>query len=115
MDGSTECLPEDADLLGFLPLRAYYQQLDASSLREVLKGKKIPISEQMAVRAARIASCAKGLADDSRVDFFRFDENDGKFVLTDQESKVYHPLVHSFTIVGYNNPQPLCRKRKCED
>ncbi|TPX63158.1 hypothetical protein SpCBS45565_g06822 [Spizellomyces sp. 'palustris'] len=87
MDGSIDCLPEDADLLGFLPLRNYYQQLDMESIEDVLKDRQSAVSDQMAIRMARVARFAMKLSEDERIDFFRFNETDGTFNMLDEDAK----------------------------
>ncbi|TPX54472.1 hypothetical protein PhCBS80983_g05917 [Powellomyces hirtus] len=86
MDGSTECLPEDVELLGMTPLRNYYSNLTSDSMQSMLNDNIAPNGALLA-RIARIASFAKTLADDERVDMFRFHESDGTFEVVDETSK----------------------------
>ncbi|KAI8819308.1 uncharacterized protein EV422DRAFT_598628 [Fimicolochytrium jonesii] len=101
MDGCSDALPEDVELLGLPPLRPFYRKLNPKSLESVVAGENLCLSvsdtqiaaEQnvddvrLTARVARIAQFAKKLAEDDRVDLFRFDEAEGMFFVADQQSK----------------------------
>ncbi|KAJ3166223.1 hypothetical protein HDU88_003446 [Geranomyces variabilis] len=84
MDGSTECIPDDRDLLGFSPLRKYFATLTAGSIRAVLDpAMPIAATTTTMTRIARIASFSKRLADEPSIDQLRFDATTGRFVVSD--------------------------------
>ncbi|KAJ3008419.1 hypothetical protein HKX48_008548 [Thoreauomyces humboldtii] len=100
MDGMAECLAEDVDLLGLVPLRAYYGKLSSASLRAVLHnasdvqadnaGKPATTTASTGgthVRVARIAALANHLATQPEPDAFRFDDATGRYVVLDRDAK----------------------------
>ncbi|KAI9097088.1 hypothetical protein DFS34DRAFT_650459 [Phlyctochytrium arcticum] len=89
MDGSTECLREDVLLLGFSPLRSYYQLLDKRSVLDALQEDPSIESQnnQIAVQLSRIALLIKQLSESQSTDIIKFDETEGVFVVLDEKSK----------------------------
>ncbi|KAI8590705.1 hypothetical protein BDZ88DRAFT_84347 [Geranomyces variabilis] len=84
MDGSTECIPDDRDLLGFSPLRKYFATLTAGSIQAVLDpAMPTAATTTTMTRIARIASFSKRLADEPSIDQLRFDATTGRFVVSD--------------------------------
>ncbi|KAI8995163.1 hypothetical protein BC832DRAFT_596061 [Gaertneriomyces semiglobifer] len=88
MEGSTEAVPEDADLLGLIPLRPYYAKLSSASLVTILQGRSQSASDQMAVRLSRIAHFTSVLANDPGLPFFVLDETDGSFIVVDDAHRL---------------------------
>ncbi|KAI8847217.1 hypothetical protein BC829DRAFT_250720 [Chytridium lagenaria] len=90
MDGSSECLPEDLDLLGVGIFQGFVKRLTEMSVVREVKGVGVGVEvERVSARVSRIANVAKMMSENKEVTaFFVFDEKmDARFVVLDAESK----------------------------
>ncbi|KAJ1536997.1 hypothetical protein HK096_005303 [Nowakowskiella sp. JEL0078] len=99
INGSSECLPEDKDLLGTAILNQYYlQNIDKESLKKVLESKttwgeswspgRWEDGEGFVLqRVARFSELAGKMSEDDKCEFFQFDSNAGKFIVADEQTK----------------------------
>ncbi|KAJ3105262.1 Protein smg7 [Phlyctochytrium planicorne] len=89
MDGSSECLPEDVELLGLSPFNDYYKKLSQRSTERAVKDLPNPQAEQLQVRISRIGNLAKVMSEDKeKTPFLVFEEKrEARFVVLDDETK----------------------------
>ncbi|KAI9204919.1 uncharacterized protein BJ171DRAFT_504084 [Polychytrium aggregatum] len=92
MDGCTQALPEDEELLGLAPLRAFYDHLDLTSIAKLLacpsgSGTLRSFAESVANRVSRIANVVKVLSEDDGNAIFKYAEAEGRFIVMDDSTK----------------------------
>jgi len=87
IDNTVEYLPEDCELLGFLPLRNYYSSMDLKSVNQVLNNdKSLDNRNQFYIRIGRIQTFIKYLVQ-KYPDKYKYDENEEKYLICDEEYK----------------------------
>ncbi|ORX53385.1 hypothetical protein BCR36DRAFT_349272 [Piromyces finnis] len=86
-DDTIEYLPEDCELLGFLPLRNYYSSMDFKSVNQILnKDKSLNNRNQFYIRLGRIQTFIKFLVQ-KYPEKYKYDETLEKYIIYDDEYK----------------------------
>lgn len=87
IENVVEYLPEDRELLGFLPLRNYYSTIDFKSINQIINNdKSFNNRNQFYIRIGRIQAFIKFLIQ-KYPDDYKYDEIDEKYIIMDEDYK----------------------------
>eukprot|EP00842_Homolaphlyctis_polyrhiza_P004733 jgi/Hompol1/5260/HPOL_001882-RA len=75
MDGSSEAVPEDEELLGLACMRQLYSSFNLTDILGQIS-RQIVDSDAISTRFSRVAALAKAFADDARLEFFSHGKDD---------------------------------------